>query len=169
MLSETRDKLEALVKAEPSSRIFARLLAAAWWLEGRIRAATQRPDASDAVTHSIDLGETLIKEARVDNGMIGEFAQSCILAGRIALAQGQPDAARRHWNRALEVLAPRLAGSNDWRFLDPAAQALVLLGKTEEARPLIEQLQRFGYHSLDPLAASILDGASLPVSSTKNK
>jgi serine/threonine-protein kinase len=169
ILVETRAKLEALVKAEPSSRIFARLLAAAWWLEGRIRVATPRPDASDAVAHSIDLGETLIKEARVDNGMIGEFAQSCILAGRIALAQGQPDVARRHWNRALEVLTPRLADSNDWRFLDPAAQAFVLLGRTEEARPLIERLQRFGYHSIDPLAASILDVASLPVSSTVNK
>lgn len=67
------------------------------------------------------------------------------------------------------MLAPRVADSNDWRFLDPAAQALMLLGKTDEARPLIERLQRFGYHPLDPLAASTLDLASLPVTSTKNK
>jgi len=51
--------------------------------------------------------------------------------------------------------------------LDPAAQALVLLGKTTEARPLIERLRRFGYHPLDPLAASILDTPDPTGSSTK--
>ena len=114
------------------------------------------------------MGETLYKQDLPNDQVVGELAQSCVLAGRVALADDQPDVARRHWMRALEVLAPRLANSNDWRFLDPAAQALVLLGKTDEARPLIERLQRFGYHPIDPLAASILDLASLQVSSTKN-
>jgi len=168
-LSESHDKLEVLVAAEPSSPVFTRLLAATWRLEGRIRMAAQHPNANDAVARALELGEALVKGARADNGTIGEFAQSSILAGRIALAQGQPDVARGHWNRALEVLAPRLGGSNDWHYLDPAAQALVLLGRTDEARPMIERLQRFGYHPLDPLAASILDASSQPVSSTKNK
>ena len=171
ILAETRDKLEALVKTEPSSRVFTATLAVAWRLDSRLRLAAQRPDASEAVARALDLGEILIKEtaARDYDLAIFGFAQSCILAGRIALAQAQPDVARRHWNRALEVLAPRLADSNDWRFLDPAAQALVLLGKTEEARPLIERLHRFGYHPIDPLAASVLEAASPPVSSTHNQ
>jgi len=169
ILSETRAKLETLVKAEPSSLLFTRRLATAWQLEGRIRVAIQRADASEAIARAIDLGETLLQEARADNWAIWELTQSRILAGRIAYGLSQPDIAHRHWNRALEVLTPRLTDSNDWRFLDPAAQALVLLGRTEEARPLIEKLQRFGYHSLDPLAAAILDAASPPVTSTKNK
>ncbi len=169
ILTETRDQLELLVKAEPSSRVFTRHLAAAWRLEGCLHTLTQRSDASKAVTHALDLGETLIQEAPDDSKVIGEFAQSIILAGRIAHANAQSDAACRHWNRALEVLLPHLSNSNDWRFLDPAAQAFTLLGKTAEARPLIERLQRFGYHSIDPLAASILDVRTLPVSSTQNK
>ena len=169
ILADTRDTLASLVTAEPSSPIFNRRLAAAWQLDSRIQVITHRPDAIEAVTRALSLGETLIREARADGWTIGEFAQSSILAGRIAFAQAQPDVARRHWNRALEVLAPRLANSNDWRFLDPAAQAYTLLGKAETARPFIDRLHRFGYHSLDPLAASILDAAASPVSSTQNQ
>jgi hypothetical protein len=90
---------------------------------------------------------------------------SCVLAGRIALASAQPEVARRHWQRALEVLAPRLPASNDWRYLDPAAQALVLLDRVAEARPLIERLQRFGYQAIDPLASATLAVAASSVPS----
>ena len=169
ILSGARDQLEILVKAEPSSLLFKRRLATAWQLEARLRFATQRPEAQEAVTRALELGGALIKEARADNWAIWEFTQSSILAGRIALARAQADVAQSHWNHVLEVLAPRLSDSNDWRFLDPAAQAYVLLGRAGEARPLIERLQRFGYHPIDPLAATILDAASLPVTSTQNK
>lgn len=159
LLAETRTKLEAQAAAEPSSRVFTGHLATAWRLESRVRLTAQRPDASDAVVRAISLGETLLKEARASTWTIWEFAQSCILAGRIASTQNQTEAAQRHWNRALEALAPRLPNSNEWRLLDPAAQAYVLLGKTDEARPLIEKLKRFGYRPIDPLAESILNPA----------
>jgi len=167
-LDEARVHLEALVKAEPSSLPFTAALAMAWRLEGCLRLATQRADADKAVARAIDLGAALVNEGRADNKAIGEFAQSCILAGRIALAQGRPEVARSHWTRALEAVAPHLADSNDWRFLDPAAQALVLLGRADEAEPLIARLRHFGYHPLDPLAVPILDAAIPTVSSTKN-
>jgi eukaryotic-like serine/threonine-protein kinase len=169
MLAETRGRIEGLVKAEPSSRAFTGHLATAARLEGRLRLAAQRADAGEAVAPALELGETMIKEARADHSALGQFAQSCLLAGRIAAAQAQPEAASRHWQRALEVLAPPLPGSNDWRLLDPAAQALTLLGRSGEARPLIERLRRFGYHSADPLAASILEAAASPDSSNQNK
>ena len=66
--------------------------------------------------------------------------------GVIGAALAAPMLARHGW-----------AQSNDWRLLDPAAQALVLSGKPEEARPIIERLRRFGYHAVDPLAASVLE------------
>jgi len=168
LLAGTRDKLQTLVEAEPSDRLFIRNLATAWRLECRLRWETRQPGASEAVARAIELGERLVTSGRADDWGNCELAQSNILAGRIALSEGQPDLARRHWHRALDVLGPRLTNSNDWRFLDPGAQALVLLGKPDEARPLIERLHRFGYHSLDPLAASMLDAAAPPVPATKN-
>ena len=169
LLADARDKLGALVKAEPSSSVFTATLAMAWRLEAQLRLATHAPDADIAATSALDLGGTLVNGAQADRKAVGDYAQSCVLAGRIALAQAQPDLARQHWNRCLEVLAPRLTESNDWRFLDPAAQCFLLLGRIEEARPLAARLQHLGYHSINPLVASMLDATSSPVSPTQNK
>jgi len=168
LLAGTREQLQALVAAEPSGRHFNRDLATAWRLEGRLRWDARQPGANEAVARAIELGERLITSARADDWVTCEFAESNNLAGRIAFSEGQPGLARRYWQRALAVLTPRLSNSNDWRFLDPAAQALALLGEDEKARPLIERLHRIGYHPPDPLAASILDAAALPVPSTNN-
>ena len=167
-VGEIRLALEGLVKAESSSSVFTAALAAAWRLEAQLRLAAKQADAADAVEHSLLLGESLVSGARADRKIIGEFAQSCLLAGRVALAAGRVDAATRHWERALAVLGPRFANSKDWLFLDPAAQALVLLGRRDEARSLCERLQRYGYHSPDPLAASLLDSVVVPPSSTSS-
>ena len=119
------------------------------------------------MTHALALAEKLIQKSDTDNHVLWEFAQACLLAGRLAAAKNQSDTAQRQWARALEALAPRREQTNDWQILDPAAQALVLSGKTAEARPLIERLQRFGYHSGDPLAAPILAVVSPSVTPTK--
>ena len=168
MLDEARAKLETLVKAEPSSRVFTSTLAVAWRLEGYVRQAAGLPRADEAASRALDLGAPLISDVRADDRTIGEYAQACVLAARIALAQTQPDLARSHLGRAVKSLAPRLQKTNNWRLLDPAAQALTLLGKPDEARPFIERLRRFGYHPIDPLAASILEVAPATVSSAKS-
>jgi serine/threonine protein kinase/tetratricopeptide (TPR) repeat protein len=169
ILTEIRPKLETLVAAEPTSHAFTRNLTSMHRLEGRIRFAAQRPDAGEPVVRAIELGAKLIQESRADNWTITEFAQACILAGRIHFAAGRTDEARRYWEKAVETLLPRVKNSNDWRFLDPAAQALVLLGKSGEARPLIEKLQHFGYRAVDPLAASTLATAFSSDSSQQQK
>ncbi len=155
LLNDTRPKLEAVVQAEPSAQTFSRLLATAWRLEARLRLARRQVDASDAIARAIALGEPLITGSHPDERSLAELAQSCVLAGRVAAAAGRGDDARRDWQRALVLLSPHLPGSRDWRLLDPAAQALNLLGRDAEAQPLIEQLRRSGYHTLDPFAAGV--------------
>lgn len=159
MLADTRAKLEALIAAEPNERIFTSRLAAVWMLEGRLRHATAGVDALTAAERAIALSEQLITENREDNWTLWEFAQASLLAGRIEQARNQPDAARRRWERVIAVLGPRATNSNEWRFLDPVAQAYMLTGQTEQARPFIERLQRFGYRPIDPLAAPLLGAA----------
>jgi eukaryotic-like serine/threonine-protein kinase len=169
LLTKIRAKLEPLVHAEPSSHVIAATLATTWRLEGQTRMMAGRDDAGEAVARAVNLGEPLMRDVRAANRVTAEFTQSCLLAGRLALAHSQPESARVHWNRILEMLSPRLVKTNDWRLLDPAAQALVLLGRPNEARPLVERLRRFGYHAVDPLAASTLDAAFSPASSNQNK
>ncbi len=158
-VAQVRAGLEALVAAEPTSKMFITWLVKAWLLEARLRARAGFPAGLAEAERALQLGETLLKLERPANVVLGDFAHAQIFAGRLAAAQGRTDAARDHWTRAVDVLAPRLAQTNDWRLLDPAAQVLTLLDRNAEARPLIERLRRFGYRSLDPLAASILEVA----------
>ena len=164
LVAESIVRLEALEKSEPQSRIFTATLAAAWRLEAYLRLVASRPDATVAATRAVELGAHLVNEGRADNRAVGEYALACILAGRSAQASAQPDIAQAHWQRVLTLLAPKLAESNNWRVLDPAAQALVLLDRAAEARPLIERLRRFGYQPTDPLARTTLALAPSPQS-----
>lgn len=152
-LAEVRERLNQLVRTEPSSRIFTRLLASAWRLESLRQLLAERfDDAQAAIGHALELNQVLIKEGRADIRTFGEAAQVAILAGRIAAARHRPDEARERWQQAWSLIASRLANTNDWRLIDPAAQALTLLERPEEARPFVERMQRFGYRTLDPLA-----------------
>ncbi len=156
LLTDVTAGFEARLKSEPSSRIFQVGLATASRLAGAIRFATGQPEAEKPVLRACTLGETLVRDRRADNRAVNEYAQACLLAGRIAQAQGRAAAALERWKSVLELLTPRLAHSRDWRLLDPAAQALLLTGDRERALPLIEQLHRAGYLSVDPLAAPLL-------------
>ncbi len=167
MLEETLQRLEALVKAEPSSSMFPNTLGIAWRLEAERRFMLGQTDAEDAVGRALELFSTLVKAARADDKVRGEFAQTHLLAGRIAAAHAKSEIARDHWQNLLTELAPRLPTSHDWRFLDPAAQALLLLGRPDDARPLIERLKHSEYHPIDSAAASLLD-ASRHVSPNQN-
>ncbi|MCF3650534.1 serine/threonine-protein kinase [Synoicihabitans lomoniglobus] len=168
LLPPVREQLEALVAAEPGSHEFTRRLATAWRLEARLQMATQPPDARAAIDRAIALGNGLIQQDRANSWAVGEFAQAQLLAGRIAHASGDDAKARQHWQEAIGILGSRWENSHDWRFLDPAAQALVLTGETARARPLLERLARFGYHATDPLAASTLDIVSPPQGTNPN-
>jgi len=149
-VTDTRNKLEAMAAAEPTSRIFTTWLAAAWLMEARLHIRAGRPAALPAVKLAIDLGESLLKDDRVTPLALGELARAHLLAGRLAEDRNESDTAQRHFQRAAEVLAPRLTQTNDWRLLDPAAEAFARTGRAAEARRLVERLRGFGYHSTRP-------------------
>ncbi|PTX90638.1 serine/threonine-protein kinase [Opitutus sp. ER46] len=156
-LVKTRTQLQELATAEPSSRTIARCLGVAWQLEAALQfAAGDAGAAAVAVARATEIGDGQIDQQRANTRILAEAAQSHLLAGRIAAAVGDRDGARRHWERVLAVLESRLDASRDGRVLDPAAQALVLLGRTPEARPLLSRLRETGYHSTDPLAEPTL-------------
>ena len=162
-----RERLEMLVTREPQSRLFSRNLEVAWRLEGALLFRARASGARAAAVKAVELGEEVVRQAPEDSWASAELAQSHLCAGRITADEGHRASAEDHWRRALAVLNPFLKNSADWRFLDPAAQALTLLSRKDEARPYIDQLREFHYHALDPLAAPILDVVQFPANSTK--
>ena len=150
VVDEIRPRLEALAAAEPSDRGFAQLLALAWRVESQRCLAGGRPDAARDAARAIELGEGLVHDHGATAIEVGECAMAYLTAGEIALRAGERTAAQKDWQRAQELLAPRLANSRDWRLLDPAARVAAQLGHPEEARALIAQLNQMGYVPLDP-------------------
>ncbi|MBI4621611.1 MAG: toll/interleukin-1 receptor domain-containing protein [Verrucomicrobia bacterium] len=156
---------EILTAAEPSDWGYVLRLAAARSLEADLRRAAGRADAAAAVGQALKLGDALIRATPEDDIALAEFAQACVVAGRIAATgSGGDEAARRNWQRALDDVGMRAKESGDWRLLDPAARAFAYLGRSEESRALIERLQRFGYQPFEPWPA-----APIPPASARNR
>ena len=84
----------------------------------------------------------------------GECAFAYIVAGEIAAKSGDERAARRHWQRGMELLAPRLPATRDRLLLDPAARLALHLGRAAEANTMIAQLTQLGYVPLEAWPAS---------------
>jgi tetratricopeptide (TPR) repeat protein len=150
LVDEARRGLEALGAAEPADRQLNVRLATAWRLEAELRHAAGRADAAEAVARALAIGEEILGEKRANDEAAGEFAEALVTAGEIAAGQGELDAARTHWERAIAVLAPRLVDSSHWRILDPAARAYALGGRLERSREIIGRLEGFGYRPRKP-------------------
>ena len=150
VIAEIRPQLEALATAEPSDRGFAKWLALAWRVESQLCPAGGRADAAGDAARAIEIGEGLVQDHGATAIEVGECASACLAAGEVALRAGDRSTAQKDWQRANELLEPRLANSRDWRLLDPAARVAAVLGHPEKARAFITQLSQMGYVPLDP-------------------
>lgn len=63
-----------------------------------------------------------------------------VSSGRAYEKLGQRDKARQDWRRAVEILEPVIADSEDVNLIDTYTQALLLLGWKERARPYVKIL-----------------------------
>ncbi len=165
-LEDTRRDLEALVATEPSSPKFTRHLITLWRVIGTIQFTRDPAPAAAAVQRAIALGESLRESSRADLSLINEYAEACVLAGQLAAARGEHPTATNHWQSALAALPATWTSSHDHRLLVPGTQALLLLGRTDEARPLLQRLRAFGYHPLNPLTAALFTAAKPPLGTT---
>ncbi len=150
LVDDIKPQLQRLAAAEPSDRAFTLWLMIALRLDAQLRAAAGHPDAAAAAAQAVELGERLIREGRATDADAGECALARVVTGDVASGAGDTTAARRHWQQAADLLAPRLPGTRDWRLLDPAARAAARLGRSAEARAVILQLNLLGYVPLEP-------------------
>jgi tetratricopeptide (TPR) repeat protein len=91
-----------------------------------------------------------LRDAGPDSPQVGARLASLLLArGEVTADRGDPAGARRSWERALELVAPLTARSDTLEYLTIHARALLLLGRLDEARPLVERVTTTGYRDLD--------------------
>ncbi|AOS45670.1 Serine/threonine-protein kinase PknB [Lacunisphaera limnophila] len=167
LLAEAQAAATPLATAEPASLNFARLLAAAHRQSARLDFAAGRfPSARASLEAAREILERLLQDNRADPWVRHEAALVAILAGRVARATGQDDAAQALWRDAYARIIPFTPGSHDWRLLEPAAVSARLAGLAAAARPPADLLKTFGYHSVDPLNRA--DLAEAESSATSN-
>lgn len=90
-------------------------------------------------------------------------AETEVVLGRIEADLGRPAEARAAWESALAVLAPAPQPRTNWKLLDPEARALLALGRSAEARPIVERLHRMGYRGRAFLEAAGKEGSPVLV------
>jgi tetratricopeptide (TPR) repeat protein len=77
---------------------------------------------------------------------LNSYAWAYVSSGRAHERLGQRDRARQDWRRAVEILEPATAGSENLYLLDTYTQALLLLGWKEKSRPFVKTLLEQGWN-----------------------
>ena len=94
---------------------------------------------------------TLLAKRPDDRGSLLLASQAYAVMGRIE-AQRDPNAARDFWVQARDAVAPAARSGNDPNLLAAWTGALLLLGDTDAARPLVARLSAMGYRTPDLVA-----------------
>ena len=72
--------------------------------------------------------------------------------GRFLERKGDPSGAQQAWQRAEDLLAPLSEQTEDGRVLAPRAEALLRLGRNQDAEPILDRLDRQGFRSPELVA-----------------
>ncbi len=105
-------------------------------------------EALEAAVRAHGLREQVAAAAGDAPGPLSEVAWSHGFIGDLQARRGDLAAARERWARALAVIEPITASSDEPMYRDTHAQALLKLGRLEEARPLVESLLASGWRDL---------------------
>ncbi|HLP03498.1 MAG TPA: serine/threonine-protein kinase [Opitutaceae bacterium] len=151
-------EFERLAAQEDSSRVYVRWLSKALQSEARFLSDTDLDAAAVRANRAVGIAETQVQNAHVFRADVGDAAQACVLAAEIAAHSGNAALGQRYWRRAAEIVEPLLHGSRDWHLLDPAARAAAALDHLDEARLIVEQLNRYGYVPTEPWPPAIVAG-----------
>lgn len=105
--------------------------------------------ALEASRAAITRFEPLLHTYPNDPDLLRSLAWAHTLAGRAYEARGEEARARKEWSQAVEIMAPVTRKLPRSQFLDTQVRALLYLGRTEEARPLVDVLVRRGWNYTD--------------------
>ncbi len=102
-------------------------------------------DPRKAILHFEESGRIYQRLAGSTPDNLNSSAWAYVSSGRAYEKLGQRDKARQDWRRAVKILEPVIAGSEDANLIDTYAQALLLLGWKEQGRPFVKTLLERGW------------------------
>lgn len=143
-LRTTRRLVEPLVAKDPTNTDWQFLLATCRGRTAAALAAREPAVAGEEARAALALLAPRLRE-EPDLKARGVAAETLVTLGRIEAARGDRPAARDAWEQALGSLAPCPRPLTFWKVLVPSTQALLALGRTEEAKPGLERLRAMGY------------------------
>ena len=146
LFTEAAGILERLVEEDPSRRSRLGLLARVDQSIGR--AHSELGDTIAAIASfeaAVDLNTRLAAVAGDDPDPQNLLSWSRVVLGDGYAQHGDIERAREEWTRAVEIIAPITASSNAPGYQDTHAQALLKLGRVDEATPLVEALLAAGW------------------------
>ncbi|MEO8503812.1 MAG: serine/threonine-protein kinase [Acidobacteriota bacterium] len=117
----------------------------------RVRNARDMLDSGEPLGKArteLEAGRVLLKQLALE-GLSEQnralVSESEILRGRIALAAADPAEARRAFLHAIEILASCRRPLTFWRVMAPWSDAMLRLGRDDEAAPVVAALETMGY------------------------
>lgn len=164
IIQSLRLEIESLCRDESGFATFGRLLPSAYCQEAESLLLAGQIEDCYEILEPVFASERSRTPEPEDLRSRTDIARAHLLAGRAADLRGRHEDAQDHWRRVLSLVEPWIRASNDWRVLDPASEALLLLGRFDEAQSVKQRLHRLGYSSRDPFAAPVLAAASSPSS-----
>ncbi len=156
-LTASRDILRDWAERDPSNSTWRRdaavsqtLLAQALWAAGQRSAAIAEMDDAAGTL------EALVGSDPSNSGWARDLAQTRRLLGPMLTGTGDAARGRDELERAVALMEPLTSDlkTSPPPFLDTRASALLLLGRTVEAKPLVDRLTEVGWS--DPDYAALL-------------
>ena len=140
-----------LVRLEPANANWSRELTVAHGTLGVARReAGDLEGALEETQRSLSIIRSLVRRFPENHSTVNDLAWDLLDLGRTQKALGRASDAAEAWNEAAEVMARlRRQGLGSPYYLDTEVQALLELGRVEEARPLMKELVRQGWKSPD--------------------
>jgi len=159
--------MRGLATADPTNAGWIRELAESHYERGSVAAdagdvAAAAADADAAVQALVSLHGAAATDRQV--ARVRSLAHA--LAGRVWTERGEVARARGAWSQALADIESVASHSSDYQFLDPLAQALLALGRTHDAAPILQKLDAMGYRNLRLLQPRLRAGRAFRPSMT---
>ena len=150
LIESSRPRLEQMSTAEKSDRAAVTIVAMCYRIDAQERLGRGDAGAREMAEQALAIGRKLVEQSRANEVQVGELATARVVAGVAAERAGDLAGARRLWQETVDATQEAAQTTRQWRLLDPAARALMLLGRAEEGRAIIAKLIEIGYQPLDP-------------------